>query len=191
MKRVYIIHGWGGNPHELVHQLLTEAFRKKGFEVIVPQMPDTNEPKIETWISHLQKLVTHPDSETYFIGHSIGCQTVMRYLETLPSKTRVGPCIFIAGWFNLADMENEEEERIAAPWIERPIQFDKIKSIAKKFNVYLSTNEPYGYVAENSKTFKEQLGATVHLEKNMGHFTGEEGKKKLSTFVEQVITQNT
>ena len=187
MKRLFIIHGWGGSPNELVHKLLKERLSKKGFKIIAPKMPNTDEPKISEWVNFLAEKVGKPDENTYFIGHSIGCQTIMRYIETLPEKTKVGGCIFIAGWFNLANMESEEEERIAKPWVETPMNFNKIKKIAKEILVYISSNEYYGCIEENSKVFKEKLGAKVIVEENIGHFTDDEGLEKLSKFVDKLM----
>ncbi|MBI2632715.1 alpha/beta hydrolase [Candidatus Pacearchaeota archaeon] len=185
-KRVFIVHGWGGNPEELIHKLLKERFSKLGYEVIIPSMPDTDEPKIEKWIKFLSEKVEKPNKETNFIGHSIGCQAIIRYLETLQEGTKVGRCIFIAGWFNLENLENDEEERIAKPWIEKPINFIKIRNMPKEILVYISSNEYYGYIEENSKMFKEKLGANVIIEKDIGHFTDDEGVKKLSKFVKKI-----
>lgn len=186
MKRIFIVHGWGGNPEELLHKLLKGKFSKIGFEVVAPKMPDTNKPKIVDWVSHLNKVVINPDVKTYFIGHSIGCQAIMRYIETLPEKQKIGGCIFIAGWFDLENLEDEEEERIAKPWIEKPINFNKIKKIARKISVYISSNEYYGCIEQNSKIFKEKLGAKVIIEENMGHFTNEEEINKLSRFIKKL-----
>ncbi|KKQ37224.1 MAG: hypothetical protein US53_C0024G0012, partial [Candidatus Woesebacteria bacterium GW2011_GWA1_37_7] len=47
-------------------------------------------PKIKEWVPFLQENMSNPDEETHFVGHSIGCQTILRYLETLSEKTKVG-----------------------------------------------------------------------------------------------------
>ena len=83
-------------------------------------------------------------------------------------------------------MEGEEEERIAKPWIEKPINLNKVKKIAKEITVFLSSNEYYGYIKENSTIFREKLGAKVIIEKSMGHFTDEEGEEKLYKFVSKI-----
>ncbi len=57
--------------------------------VQVPAMPNTAEPKIETWVPFLEKLVGKPDKDTYLVGHSIGCQTILRYLDGLKEGEQV------------------------------------------------------------------------------------------------------
>ena len=145
--------------------------------VSVPAMPDTEAPEINSWVSHLQKLVGEPDENTYFVGHSIGCQTIMRYLEGLRSK-KVGGAVFVAGWFYLENLE-EEEKSIANPWLETPIDFEKVKSATNNFKVILSDNDPYGAVDKNKKLFEENLGAKVIVEHNKGHFGGGDGIMEL------------
>jgi len=39
-------------------------------------MPEPADPEIEAWVSHHSKIVGDIDENTYFAGHSIGCQTV-------------------------------------------------------------------------------------------------------------------
>lgn len=48
-KRVFLIHGWGGSPTTDFLPWAKEELGKLGYEVITPDMPDTDYPKIETW----------------------------------------------------------------------------------------------------------------------------------------------
>ncbi|MEK6844182.1 MAG: DUF1749 domain-containing protein [Nanoarchaeota archaeon] len=188
-KRLFIIHGWGGSPKELLHENLKKRFSKKGFEVFVLEMPNTNNPKIEEWVQYLNKIVGKSNEDDYFIGHSIGCQAIMRYVESLNENKKIRGCIFIAGWFKLANMESKEEEKIAEPWIKNKINLAKIRKMIKEIIVYLSSNEYYGFVEENSKIFHDKLGAKVIIEKDMGHFTDEEGLEKIAKFVDKLSFQ--
>lgn len=184
-KRVFIVHGWGGSPDEAIHKWLKTALENKGFEVFAPQMPNTNYPKIDEWVDYLSKVVGGIDENTFFVGHSIGCQTIMRFLEKQNKK--IGGVVFVAGWFNLADMETKEEERIAGPWIKKDINFDNITKIADKIVVFISSNEPYGYVEENAKIFEKKLHAKVIIEKNKGHFTEGDGVTEVPEVVEAIL----
>ncbi len=178
MKRAIIVHGWDFNPNMNWYPWLKEELEKKGYRVIVPSMPETSEPKIKNWISHLKKTIGKLDENTLLIGHSMGCQTIMRYLEGSDYDKKVN-VIFVAGWFKLNNLEGEEVESIAKPWLDTPINFNKIKSKINSIIVLLSSNEPYNCLKENGKTFKEKLGAKVLTLKNKGHFTEEDNIKKL------------
>ena len=83
MKKAYLVHGWMGNPNNCWFPCLKEKLEELNFEVIIPQMPNPGEPKIETWVPHLQEIAKDADEESIFIGHSIGCQTILRFLEKI------------------------------------------------------------------------------------------------------------
>lgn len=175
MKRAIIVHGWDYNPKMNWYPWLKKELEKIGFKVIVPAMPNSSEPQIEKWVSYLKKVVGKLDEETYFVGHSIGCQTILRYLEQENYNSKIPEVIFVAGWFKLDNLEDKEVKEIADPWINTPIDFNKIKQKIEKLTVFLSGNDPYGYVKENQRNFKEKLGADVIIEDNKGHFTEEDG----------------
>jgi len=83
-KKVYLIHGWGGNDSsEGWFGWLKENLKEKGIEVIGFNMPNTDEPKIEEWLGFMKENIKNIDEETYFLGHSIGCQAILRFLEGL------------------------------------------------------------------------------------------------------------
>ena len=152
MKRVFIVHGWGGTPEKEWLPWAAEALRTQGYEVYVPAMPNTEDPEIGAWVAKLAELVGAPDAETYFIGHSIGCQTILRYLETI--DTLVGGAVFVAGWFNLEGLEGDEIE-IGKPWIETPIDIAKVASVLPKSVLVISDDDPYGAFEENKQKFAE------------------------------------
>jgi len=166
MKRVFIIHGWGGRPDCGWLAWLNKELSSKGFKVFAPNMPDAEHPKINAWVNYLKKIVGEVDGNTYFVSHSIGCQAIMRFLESQDNKA--GGVIFIGGWLKLKGLDKEEEE-ISLPWLNNPINLDKVKNKAKKFVSLVSDDDPYASL-ENSKIFKEKLGAKIIIEKNKGHY---------------------
>lgn len=186
VKKVYIIHGWEGYPENNWFPWLKKELEKRKFKVIIPSMPNTEEPKIEEWVSFLKKQVNQPDKNTYFIGHSIGCQTIMRYLETLRGDVKIGGIIFVAGWFNLINLETKEAELIAKPWLETLINFNKILSHNKKFVVIFSDNDKFVPLTD-AKLFKNRLGAKIIIEKNKGHFDDENLVKELPVVLKELL----
>ena len=185
MKRIFIVHRWDGNPNSDWYPWIKKELENKGFKVEVPKMPSTSEPKIDLWIEHLKKVVGKLDRETYFIGHSIGCQAIMRYLGKESYKGKIGKIVFVAGWFKLDNLENDEVESIAKPWLEKFIDFSKVRQKINKLTVFLSSNEPYNYLKENDSVFKEKLDAKIVILKNKGHFTEDDGITK----IEEVLNE--
>lgn len=177
MKRVFIIHGWDGYPGEGWFLWLKGELEKRGVEAVVPQMPEANAPAIEKWVPYLAELVGAPDSETYLVGHSIGVPTIMHYLQTI--DTSVGGVIGVAGWFNLipGSIGGPDDEAVAKPWIETPIDTEKIKTVCQKFTAIFSDNDPYVPVSD-AEIFRERLNAKIIIEHNRGHMGGHDNLKE-------------
>jgi predicted alpha/beta hydrolase family esterase len=174
MKKVFLIHGWGGYPEEGWFPWLKASLEKEGFEVLVPEMPDTNNPQIDKWIDCLQKIVGSFDQDVYFVGHSIGCQAILRFLE-ISENEKSGGVIMVAPWIKLFELETAEENKIAARWEKSPIDFEKVKNKAERFFAIFSDNDPCVPLEGNIETFREKLGAEIIIEKNKRHFAGDDG----------------
>jgi len=185
MKKVFIVHGWDFNPNMNWYPWIKKELEKKGFEVIVPKMPNTSEPKIKEWVSHLKKIVGKLSRDTCFIGHSIGCQTIMRYLEKENYKGKINKIVFVAGWFKLDNLEDEEVEVVAKPWLNTKIELNKVREKISKLTVFLSDNDPYNFLKENEIMFKKELGARVVILKDKGHFTDSDKVNKLPVVLQE------
>jgi len=183
-KRVFIVHGWGGYPEEGWFPWLKQELETKGFSVLIPAMPDSENPIIEKWVSYLADIVKKPDEQTYFVGHSIGCQTILRYLEKLGDK-KAGGAVFVAGWFNLTGLSNEEQN-IVRGWLETPIDFNKVRQTTNNFVAIFSTNDPWVSLTEQN-IFKDKLRAKIIIEENKKHFSGEDGVNKLQNALGSIL----
>ncbi len=172
MKRVIIVHRWEGSSDDDWRPWLKAELEKDGYEVQVPDMPDTEAPVIEKWVSKLTEVVGIPDANTYLVGHSIGCQAILRYLETI--NTQVGGAVFVAGWFSLDNLEDEEVKEIAEPWIKTNINLEKVKSVLPISTLIISDNDPYDCLEENKQKFAEITTKTIVVP-SAGHFTEEDG----------------
>jgi len=174
-RRVFVVHGWEGSPEEGWFPWLKAELTKKGFNVNVLPMPNSEEPKIEEWVGFLAKNVGKADPKTILVGGSIGCQTIWRYLETLGDDEKIAGAVLVAPWTKLkpAATEDEESKEIAKPWLETPIDWEKVKKHCPKFIAIFSDNDPYVYLEEEN-LFEEKLGAMVIVERKMGHFSGDD-----------------
>jgi predicted alpha/beta hydrolase family esterase len=187
MKRVIIIHGWSGGSRKDWLPWLRSELHNKGYDVSVPDMPDAEMPVIEKWVTQLAEIVgvAGPDENTFFVGHSMGCQTILRYLETLPVTTRVGGAIFVAGWFFLENLEDDEVRVTAKPWLERPIDITKIKNMLSGSALLISDNDPYDAFEKNKEKFAEVGSKIVELH-SAGHLTAEDGFSELPLVLKEL-----
>jgi len=167
MKKAILIHGWDSNPEKDFYPWLKEKLKKEGIELEIPRMSESETPKIKGWVDYMKTLDIN--SETLLIGHSIGCQTIIRYLENTGKE--ISKAVFIAGWFTLIGLETEEEKQIAKPWLETKIDFKKVK--IKKSIALFSDNDPY-VTLENLELFEKNLNSEIVIEENRGHFTEKE-----------------
>lgn len=187
-KRVFIIHGWDGYSEEGIFPWLKTELQNKGFQVFNPSMPEPLRPRIETWVKFLKEQIVVPDENTFFFGHSIGAQTILRYLESLPNDSKVGGAVFLAGWVHLTDeaYETEEDKEIAKSWLETPLDWEKIKSHANKFVAIFSDNDLLVPISD-AKVFENSLGAKIIIEQGKEHFSVSSGIKDLSSALELLL----
>jgi len=208
-KKVYIIHGWGGTPTVGWFAWLKKELEEKDFEVHVPQMPNPEKPKIESWVSFLGELANDSNEYTYFVGHSMGCQTILRYIGRLSEKTKIGGVVCVSGWFTLKDLENEEDWETARPWLmpkslwdmSKPVFEQKLDTIRgwlnkclscdnledhlKDFVAIFSDNDPYVPLEEN-KRFFETLGAKTIVMPKMNHMS-EDDYSEMPIVLEELL----
>jgi predicted alpha/beta hydrolase family esterase len=184
-NRVFIIHGWGGSPNEKWIKWLGKELEKKNINVSIPLMPSKDRPKINEWVTFLKNKIGTPNENLFFVGHSIGCQAIIRYLESLPYNIKIGGAVFVAGWFHLKELDSDEEI-IANPWIATPINYNKVKEKTDNFIAIFSTNDPVVPITD-ANIFKNKLGAEIIIEKNKGHFDEEDGIFVLPSALKSIL----
>ena len=165
-KRVFIIHGWQGSPNGNWFPWLKEKLESKGSIVSVPEVPNPDYPELNSWLKKITEVVSKPDNDTYLIGHSLGCITILRYLEGLKTG-KIGGSILVAGFTD--DLGIKE----LSGFFISPINWEKINSGCGKFVVIASDNDPY-VPLKYSDILKEKLNAKVLIQPGMGHFNMKE-----------------
>lgn len=171
MKKVYMVHCWDGKCEDGWYPWIARLLEEKGVEVIRFDMPNTETPKIDEWVSTLNSYVDEINSDTYFIGHSIGCQTIMRFLEK-QEVTNIGGILFVAPWLDLlpAAIEDQDSFNTAEPWLNTPIDFAKIKKFTSNITCLFSDDDYFVDIKQEDE-FKEKLGARTLVVKGCGHIS--------------------
>jgi predicted alpha/beta hydrolase family esterase len=166
MKRAVIVHCWGGSSHYAWYPWLKSELEKLDYEVAVPDMPDTDEPKLSKWLPCLKEVVGIPDGELVLIGHSLGNATIMRYLEALDDSQQVGKVIMVAGFTDQLGFEELEN------FFETRLNFGKIKSKSKDgFVVIQSDDDPF-VSDQYGERLKQELGAKLIIKHGAKHMSG-------------------
>jgi predicted alpha/beta hydrolase family esterase len=168
MKKVYIIHGWGMDSNMPWIKWLEDELSEKGYDVYALDMPNTEHPTIEEWVGYLKDRVSDLDEHTYFVGHSVGAQTIMRLLEKEHKHLKIGGCIFVAPWLDLVGLGSDELE-IAHPWIHNKIDFERVLDHTGHITCIFSTNDPY-VTDEEWKKFEDGLKAKIIIKDDFEHF---------------------
>lgn len=184
LKRAFLIHGWEGYPEEGWRPWLKKELEKRGFEVFIPAMPETKRPRRKAWVSHLSQVVGTPDKDCYFVGHSLGCITILRYLETLGEGEKVGGAVLVAGFGQDLDYPGYQGE--VSEFFATPSDWEKIKNRCPKF-VAIHSGDDQWVSAKNLDLFKEKLGAKTHLLQGWKHFSGDDGIIEVPLVLEELL----
>lgn len=187
MKKIYMVHCWEGTKDDGWYPWLDEKISDANNKIIRFNMPNTENPKIEEWVSELDKQVDILDENTYFIGHSIGCQTILRYLET-KNVNKIGGILFVAPWLDLLPeaIEDEDSYNTASPWIHTEINFDKIRKISNNITCIFSDDD-YFVSLEQKDEFEKLLNAKTIVVSGKGHISSEDGVNELSDIYDKTL----
>ncbi|MBR9680783.1 MAG: hypothetical protein GOU98_03080 [Candidatus Altiarchaeota archaeon] len=160
--KVYSIHCWEGSPKGYWQPWLKKELEAKGFEIVIPVMPNTANPKFNEWLSHMQKVVTKSDG-VYFVGHSLGCITIMRFLETLPKGIKAKTVVMVAGF-----SDDLGYQKISS-FFQTELDWEKIKNSCENFVAIFSDDDPH-VPLKHADIFMEKLGAKIIIKKGRKHF---------------------
>lgn len=183
MKRAYLIHGWEGSSEGGWFPWLKTKLEKEDFEVNALSMPNTNHPQMKEWVAHLKEAVGEVDEDCYFVGHSLGSITILRYLEQLKLDEKVGGVILVAGFTSNLGFEalsNFFPDQGQLAW-------EKIRSHSDQFVAIHSDNDPVVSTHYGERFFQEKLGAKYILMPRMRHFSGGDGIVELPMVLECLL----
>lgn len=173
MKKVIILHAWGSNAEKHWYQWLSKELESRGYEVTIPNFPSTDYPVLTEWLKTLDKVIDQDYSSTILVGHSLGSVTILRYLQSLPSKVKIPVAILVAG-FCIPNPYVDEGPILN--FLEPKWQWPHIRSKAKQWFVINSDNDPY-IPLKDAKLLAKNLQQKLILRKGEGHFSASTNSK--------------
>lgn len=177
-KQIYIIHGYNSDSQYGWIPNVAKTLRADNNEVVVPNFPNANAPKLEEWLDTMRVIFTKLDANTYFITHSLGGVALLDFLNTLSDDTKIGGIIMISPFD-----ERLESLPILNEFVEIILNFKKISKITQNI-VVISAKDDGVVPTAMSERLARKLGATFMQTPHGGHFMESEGFKDLPLVVE-------
>lgn len=180
MKRVFIVHGYGGNPDSNWFPWLKAKLEHVDIVVDVPVMPNTDAPELSQWLLHLQKVVGQLNEETYFVGHSLGCPTILRFLENLNGGEKVGGVVLVAGFAEPIHF-TELDGFTDSSWNDARIQ-----AACNNIVLISSDNDPHVPLVM-AERMQDRFNAELVVMPDAKHINGDAGYKELPLIFTELV----
>jgi hypothetical protein len=176
MKRVIIVHGWEGKPDSNWFPWLTKELKTRHIEVAAPQFPPDKRPKLSEWLAVLN--AQHPDENTILVGHSLGCITILRYLEHATKP--VAGIVLVAGFARSIEVDELSD------FLRTPVDFSSARKHTQQSIVLASDDDPYVPLDEGL-FLAEGLGTKALVKHGRKHFNEEEGITEAPEILDAVL----
>ncbi len=168
-KRVFIIHGYGAAPEKHWFPWLKRQLEEEGSLVDVLPLPDAGQPVLADWLACLRAHVGTVDRNTFFVAHSLGCVTLLGFLDSLDAGSRFGGMILVSGFNRPVDGLSELDEFAA-----QKIDVVRVAGMADAREVIAARDD--GVVpASASHELAIRLKADFFELQKGGHFMGDDG----------------
>lgn len=172
MTRFFIIHGTKGDPKGNWFPWLAQQLEAKGHEVIVPRFPTPVGQSVGSWIATFQEYDHLVDSDTIFVGHSLGPAFILHLLEQRDDPVRA--CYFISGFTGL--LGDDEFDELNNSFVEYDFNWERICANCGTFVVVNSDDDPY-VPLDQGHDLAVHLGVPLTLLPAAGHINLESGFK--------------
>ncbi|MFA6130840.1 MAG: alpha/beta fold hydrolase [Patescibacteria group bacterium] len=180
--RFVLIHGFKASSASNFWPWLRDELRKRGHEVISPDLPDPEHPDPEVWIKTLLDEVGSIDDKTIVVGHSLGAAMALRFLEAAEARSTPKGCLLISPpW-----MISREEFR---GFFLSELDFDVIMWKAAHFVILHAKDDPV-IPFDHAKKYQSVLhGELIEGEVGDGHFNTKESYSKILAICEQLASE--
>ena len=138
--------------------------KELGIEVFVPQFPTPEGQSLDNWLKTFELYQDKVNSETVFVGHSMGPGFIFRLLEKRTTPIKVA--IMAAPLDDKIGVE--EFDNLNKSFIDKPFDWKKIKQNCPKFIIFAGDNDPYIPCLQTERIAKN-LGVKINWIKGGKH----------------------
>ncbi len=176
---IYVIHGYTANSSSNWFPDLKNNLESENIKVHVFDMPNSQEPNAEEWINHLESNIKQLGEKSIFIGHSLGCVTILNYL----ANKNIESMFLVSGFVEKSPIE------VLSEFMKKEIDYSKfIKTIKNRIVISAEDDDiiPYRY----SEILAKKLHAKFILLKEGKHFIDRDGFDKFPFLIELIKENN-
>lgn len=185
MKKVFLVHGFNGEPNGGWRPWLMGKLSRLDIWAYALAMPTPNEPKEDEWVSEIARAVGEPTRDTFLVGHSLGVPAIMNYLETLPQGSEIGGLIFVSGI--ICVIPNKDKNLPINHFFDKIFDYQKIKNFCSNIVVIHGDNDPM-VPFSNAEDLSKQFSCDLISIKNGGHLNNKSGWYELPEALEAILT---
>ncbi len=174
MKKVLILHGWGGSDFPHWQAWSASELIKENYTVSFPQLPNKDFPNFDEWLNFLEKEFNH------FKPDIVVCHSLANIL-----------------WFHFVNkftIEQIEKLMLVAP-VSQSCNIEELKTFfpypivddlkAKEIIMVSSDNDPY-MTADEAMDLQSELNIGLKILENAGHINADSGYGELSCVIDWI-----
>jgi len=159
---IYVVHGYTANSEANWYPNLKCQLESENIAVHIFDMPSPHAPVEKEWLNFLERRITNFDDKSIFIGHSLGCVAILRFLEDKNTDN-------IESLFLVSGFVEESPIPELAEFMKEEIDYSKFIETIKNRVVVSAVDDdivPYPY----SEVLAKKLNAKLKLLETGKHF---------------------
>lgn len=177
MKTALILHGIEGYAGIHWQQWLHNELEKRGYQVLMPTLPNAIKPDRDEWLKSAKDLVIDVDfSKLVLVGHSLGVVTLLDLVES--ENKKVKSLVSVAGFGR--DYGSDMNDYFLKV---REINFEKVSGLIGNAHVVYGDNDPY-VPQDELRELADTLGVAPIVVKKGGHLNTDAGFVKFPLLLE-------
>ncbi|MBI2635923.1 serine hydrolase family protein [Candidatus Peregrinibacteria bacterium] len=185
MSTVFIFHGIYGTPQENWFPWMKGELEKSGHRVIVPAFPNFDRPILDEWMRHIEKYEKDVDSETTFVGHSLGAAFALRLIGRM--HQHIYACYLASPVW---EVMGNEFDPLMKGFTEAPYDWNVIRKYCDRFTVLHGGDDPY-IRHEKSAALAVHLGIDLVEIPRGGHLNTAAGYRQFPLLRDLILSEIT
>ena len=183
IRQVYVLHGYSASIDDHWFKYLKHQLEHDYTHVTLIAFPDSKHPDMENWQRILDQSIPKIDQNSYFVAHSLGVITLLKFLER-HQATEIGGMVLASGFSKPIQGFDALDNFI----LKSQMDISKLSKIKHK-HVFISSNDsivPMSYSVE----LAQQLNSAYTVIPDAGHFLASDGYvefEELKNFLKKII----